>query len=58
MNIEEDLRVLNYRLALVYDEISMLSVVHDSVYTRLGKIVAEIKQKEKLLFEQNENLIQ
>ncbi|WP_157498541.1 hypothetical protein [Flavobacterium sp. F52] len=58
MNIEEDLRVLNYRLALVYDEISMLSVVHDSVYARLGKIVAEIKQKEKLLFEQNENLIQ
>ncbi|WP_289659526.1 hypothetical protein [Flavobacterium panacagri] len=55
MTLEEDITRLKIRKALILGEIEMLSFVNDSVYTRFGKIEAELLIKEKQLLREKEN---
>jgi hypothetical protein len=56
MSLKEELLVLKEKRARQFSEIEMLSSVNEIVYTKLGKICAEIMLKEKqLLQESNTN---
>lgn len=57
MILQEEITNLKIKKAKIFAEIEMLSSVNDCVYTRLGKITADIMRKEKqLLRETNSEL--
>ncbi|PIF32986.1 hypothetical protein CLU81_3556 [Flavobacterium sp. 9] len=49
MSLAQEILVLKQKKAQQFEEIEMLSVVNEIVYTKFGKTVAEIMLKEKQL---------
>ena len=56
--LENKLRTLKLKKAMLLSNIESLSEVEESVFTQLGKIVAEISKLEKQIIRQTKNIIE
>lgn len=55
MDLENTIRTLKLKKAMLLSDIESMSQVDDSLYTQLGKVVAKISQTEKELNKTIEN---
>ena len=56
--LENKLRTLKLKKAMLFSNIEMLSEVNESTFTEFGKLEAEIMKLEKQLVRKTENLIE
>lgn len=54
-DLENKLRTLKLKKAMLLNNIESLSVVDDSLYLQFGKVEAEIIKTQKLLLQENKN---
>jgi len=56
--LENKLRTLKLKKAMLFSNIEMLSEVNESTFTEFGKVEAEILKTEKQIVRKTENLIE
>lgn len=56
--LDNKLRTLKLKKAMLFSNIEMLSEVNESTFTEFGKLEAEIMKLEKQLVRKTENIIQ
>jgi diadenosine tetraphosphate (Ap4A) HIT family hydrolase len=56
--LQNKLRTLKLKKAMLLSNIEALSEVDESLFTQLGKVVAEIAKVEKEIFRKTENIFE